>query len=102
MSDEPLEILIRVLKKYLEKRGEQIISLSKASGQSKIKISFRGLYKNMGSVESKYDRFEKIIREIISDGKQLEKLREKGIVINIRGKYIEIPISFLEELMRNN
>ncbi len=99
---DPVEALIETLKAYLKRRGDIIIPTALASGQKRLKIAFRGLYKSLPDNVG-YEMFEDIIRDIISDESYLRKIEELGLKIMEESgeRYIEAPIELLERLRRS-
>jgi len=99
---DPVEALIETLKTYLKRRGDIIIPTALASGQKRLKIAFRGLYKSLPD-NIEYKMFEDIIKDIISNDKYLKKIEKLGLKIMEESgeRYIEAPIEFLERLRRS-
>jgi len=96
-----VEALLEVLRAYLARRGDIIVPTARASGQGRLKIAFRGLYRSLPD-ELGYARFADILAEIQASGEARKQLEELGLrVVSVGGEqYLEAPMDLLERLYR--
>jgi hypothetical protein len=96
-----VEALLEVLKAYLARRGDIIVPTARASGQRRLKIAFRGLYRSMPE-ELGYARFNEILAEIQESEEAIRQLEGLGLsFVNVGGEwYLEAPLDLLERLYR--
>ncbi len=102
-EEELVKTLIETLRKYLEKQGEKIVSMTKATGQKRIKIALRGLFWFYEGLIPKYPKLTMLVEEILRKNKLLKMLEKEGFkIIVYEGEYyIEASVEKILELMKN-
>jgi len=100
-EEELIEIFMRTLRRYLEKHGEKIASMTKATGQKRIKIALRGLFWFYEADIPEYPKLTMLIEEILRKPKLLKILEQKGfkIITYENEYYIEAPVEKVLELI---
>ena len=89
---------VRALGNYLRANGKRIASISKLTGQRKVLLSFRGLFR-YHDPSTGYLKFMDAWDEAIEKG-FLDVLKSKGIrYIPGEEPYLEFPLGILEELV---
>jgi len=100
-GEELIEVFVKTLRKYLEKHGEKIVSMTKATGQKKIKIALRGLFWFYEADIPEYPKLTMLVEEIMRRRKLLEILEQRGfkIITYENEYYIEAPVEKILELI---
>ena len=100
-EEELIEIFMKTLHRYLEKHGEKIASMTKATGQKRIKIALRGLFWFYEADIPEYPKLTMLIEEILREPKLLKMLEQKGfkIITYENEYYIEASVEKILGLM---
>ena len=98
-APDPVEALLETIRAYLRRRGDIVIPTARASGQERLKIAFRGLYRSLPDNVG-YSRFEDIVNEIMANDRLRGRVESMGIrFLKMEGeKYLEAPLDLLERL----
>ncbi|KSW11361.1 hypothetical protein CF15_00385 [Pyrodictium occultum] len=79
------------------------LSMARATGQRRLRISLYGLWRRHEAEETGYMRFMDVVEELLRCGECLEKLREKGVEkIDASSKepYMVVDVDKLQQLLR--
>jgi len=78
--EQLLELFKETLLEYFRDRGEQILSMISITGQKKVRIALRGIWKRYEPVERGPKYFTEVLDKIIRHAEGEERLREYGVL----------------------
>ncbi len=79
LNRDKIQLFLNVITSYLERRGEILLSLTSATEQTRLKIEFHGLMREYSRIV-KDSLFIDLVREIMSDQKLVNELKNYGII----------------------
>jgi len=96
------EYFVETFKRYLRKHGIRILAIAKLTGQKKVKIGLKGLYRYYVEYSPNYPKLEQLVKAIISSEKEKSLLDKIGLkLVRMNDElYIELSVNKLEELIR--
>ncbi len=99
--EDPVEIFVEVLKRYLCDRGKMVLSMADAAGQRVLKMALRGLWRRYEAGSTSYYWFMDVVEAIMDCKECLERLKSYGIreFLEIEGEpYMIVDVAKLKEL----
>ncbi len=102
-AEDPVEIFVEVLRRYLRDRGHIVLSMAGAAGQRKLRMALRGLWRRYEAGSTSYYWFMDVVEALKRCRECLERLREYGVeeFIEMEGEpYMVVDVEKLRRLWR--
>ncbi|MCD6369669.1 MAG: hypothetical protein J7L38_07740 [Thermoproteales archaeon] len=95
---DEINILVNTLKRYLQKHGKRILTLTSLTNQRNVRVEVNALFRYFLPTPE-YDKLEKLLEKI-----PLTRLEEKGIKLIADGKqrYFVLSTVFIRRLMEED
>ncbi len=98
--EDPVEIFLEVLRRYLRDRGRMVLSMARTAGQRRLKMALRGLWRRYEAGSTSYFWFMDVVEAVKSCRGCLERLKAYGVLEFTREDDEEYMVVDVERLWR--